>query len=68
MFARCSEASKGAFVHLVQYLQAWDFHLVDCQMHTEHLARFSAVLWRRERFLQALTRALQGPMRRGWVS
>jgi leucyl/phenylalanyl-tRNA--protein transferase len=65
MFARRSEASKVAFVHLVQHLQAWQFHFVDCQMHTDHLARFGAVLWRRERFLQALDRALQEPTRQG---
>ena len=65
MFARRPEASKVAFVHLVQHLQAWQFHLVDCQMHTDHLARFGAVLWRRERFLQALATALQEPTRRG---
>lgn len=65
MFTRRPNASKVAFVHLVQHLQAWDFHLVDCQMYTAHLARFGAVLWPRKRFLQALDRALQQPTRRG---
>lgn len=65
MFARRPDASKAAFVHLVQHLQAWQFQLVDCQVYTEHLARFGAVLWPREDFLQALARALQGPTRRG---
>jgi len=68
MFAWRPDASKVAFVHLVQQLQRWQFHLVDCQVYTEHLARFGAVLWRRERFLGALERALQEPTRRGrWV-
>ncbi len=65
MFARRPDASKAAFVHLVQHLQAWQFQLVDCQVYTEHLARFGAVLWPREDFLQALARALQVPTRRG---
>ena len=65
MFARRPDASKVAFVHLVQHLQAWQFHFVDCQMYTDHLARFGAVLWRREQFLRALARALQEPTRRG---
>jgi len=65
MFTRCPDAAKVAFVHLVQHLQAWQFHLVDCQMYTDHLARFGAVLWRRERFLRALARALQEPTHRG---
>jgi leucyl/phenylalanyl-tRNA--protein transferase len=65
MFARRPNASKVAFVHLVQYLQTWHFHFVDCQTYSEHLARFGAVLWRRERFLRALAKALQEPTQRG---
>jgi leucyl/phenylalanyl-tRNA--protein transferase len=69
MFAHRPEASKVAFVHLVQQLAAWDFHFVDCQMHTPHLARFGAVTWPRQRFLQALEQALQVPTRRGpWTA
>jgi leucyl/phenylalanyl-tRNA--protein transferase len=65
MFAQRPDASKVAFVQLVRQLQAWNFHLVDCQMHTDHLARFGAVLWPRRRFLQALAKALQVPTRQG---
>ena len=65
MFTRRPDASKVAFVHLVQHLQAWHGHFVDCQMYTDHLARFGAVLWRREQFLRALARALQEPTHRG---
>ena len=65
MFAWRPEASKVAFVHLVQCLHAWHFHLVDCQTYSDHLARFGAVLWCRERFLRALARALQEPTHRG---
>jgi leucyl/phenylalanyl-tRNA--protein transferase len=65
MFARRTDASKVAFVRLVQHLQAWQFHFVDCQMHTPHLARFGAVEWPRKRFLQALRDALREPTRRG---
>jgi leucyl/phenylalanyl-tRNA--protein transferase len=64
MFSHRSDASKVAFVCLVQQLQKWDFHLVDCQMHTDHLARFGAAKWPRRRFLQALDHALQAPTRR----
>lgn len=65
MFAQRADASKVAFVRLVQQLQAWNFHLVDCQIHTPHLARFGATEWPRKRFLQALETALQLPTRRG---
>lgn len=65
MFAQRSDASKVAFVCLVRQLHRWGFHFVDCQMYTEHLARFGAVEWPRRRFLQALAHALQVPTRRG---
>jgi leucyl/phenylalanyl-tRNA--protein transferase len=65
MFTHRSEASKVAFVRLVQQLAAWDFHLVDCQMYTPHLAHFGAAPWPRRRFLRALNKALQVPTRRG---
>ena len=42
MFARATDASKIAFVHLVRQLQRWQFGIIDCQMRTEHLARFGA--------------------------
>ncbi len=42
MFARRSDASKVAFVHLVHHLQAQGFGIIDCQMHTELLASFGA--------------------------
>jgi len=42
MFARASDASKVAFVHLVRQLERWGMPLVDCQVYTDHLARFDA--------------------------
>jgi leucyl/phenylalanyl-tRNA--protein transferase len=65
MFALRSDASKAAFATLVRQLVAWDFELVDCQVHTPHLARFGARDWPRARFLQQLGRALCQPTRRG---
>lgn len=65
MFARRGDASKVAFVELVHQLEEWAFDFVDCQLHTDHLARFGAVEWPRARFLEALARALDGPTRLG---
>ena len=42
MFARRTDASKIAFVHLVRQLSRWGFGLIDCQMKTAHLASFGA--------------------------
>ncbi|AUZ04762.1 leucyl/phenylalanyl-tRNA--protein transferase [Vitreoscilla sp. C1] len=43
MFALTGDASKIAFVHAVKYLQSCGIELIDCQMHTHHLARFGAL-------------------------
>lgn len=42
MFCHRTDASKVAFVHLVQQLQEWDYALIDCQVHTEHLSSLGA--------------------------
>jgi leucyl/phenylalanyl-tRNA---protein transferase len=42
MFTRVPDASKVALVTLVAQLRRWGFGLIDCQMKTEHLARFGA--------------------------
>jgi leucyl/phenylalanyl-tRNA--protein transferase len=42
MFTRVRDASKIAFVHLVRRLEREDYRLIDCQMHTEHLASLGA--------------------------
>ena len=65
MFARADDASKVAFVTLVEQLGRWGIDLIDCQVHTEHLARFGAVEWPRERFLRRLAGALAKPTRSG---
>jgi leucyl/phenylalanyl-tRNA---protein transferase len=63
MFASAPDASKLAFVRLVEQLRVWGIHLVDCQVYTEHLARFGAVEWPRSRYLSALRDALRAPTR-----
>jgi leucyl/phenylalanyl-tRNA--protein transferase len=65
MFADRPDASKIAFVLLVKQLTAWGFDLIDCQVHTDHLARFGAREWTRRRFMTALQRSLAAPTRRG---
>jgi len=65
MFTLRPDASKVAFVVLVQQLARWRVGLIDCQMHTAHLERFGAVLWPRSRFLAALDECLESATRRG---
>jgi len=61
MFALEPDASKVAFTTLLGHLALWGFRVVDCQVHTEHLARFGATMWPRERFLSAWRGAVDQP-------
>jgi leucyl/phenylalanyl-tRNA--protein transferase len=65
MFANAPDASKAAFVTLVAQLAVWGIDLVDCQVYTDHLARFGAEEWPRARYLKALRAALRRPTRAG---
>ena len=65
MFTREDDASKVAFVRLVQQIQEWGFRMVDCQVYTHHMSRFGAREWPRAAFLSALRGALRAPTRRG---
>ena len=51
MFHKQSDASKVAFVYLVQKLQGWHYKLIDCQVRTDHLASLGAIEIPREQFL-----------------
>lgn len=42
MFSHRSDASKIAFAHLARYLTQEGFGMIDCQMHTDHLASLGA--------------------------
>ncbi len=65
MFAKAPDASKAAFVALVEQLGRWSIGLIDCQVYTAHLARFGATEWPRRLYLAELRRALRKPTRRG---
>ena len=65
MFSRVSNASKIALVALVEQLRRWEFALIDCQMHTEHLARMGARRIPRPGFTRLLRRSCDFPGRIG---
>jgi leucyl/phenylalanyl-tRNA---protein transferase len=65
MFAKAPDASKIAYVACVRQLDAWGIHLIDCQVHTEHLERFGAYEVPRTDYLTMLARALDEPTKRG---
>ena len=65
MFAQKTDASKVAFVRLVQLLREWDFALIDCQVSTVHLKRFGAREIPRKEFLNRLAAAARAATNRG---
>jgi leucyl/phenylalanyl-tRNA--protein transferase len=60
MFARVPDASKAAFATIARALFDAGCLLIDCQVETEHLARFGAADIPRRRFLHLLGPAVQG--------
>ncbi len=66
MFSRETDASKVAFCHLVRQLNRWDFGLIDCQVHSAHLASLGATEIPRDRFVQYLNRFCEQAPRDLW--
>jgi len=65
MFAEKSDASKVAFVLLIQQLQKWKFTLIDCQITTAHLKTFGAHEVSRHKFMTLLESALTVGTKKG---
>ncbi len=59
MFTKMSNASKVAFVELVQKLKAWGFVVIDCQVVTKHLVSLGARTIPRSLFLKTLKYAIE---------
>ena len=54
MFSKVSNASKFAFIYMVQKLEKEHYKLIDCQVYNEHLASLGADEISRETFLSYL--------------
>ncbi|WP_167964419.1 leucyl/phenylalanyl-tRNA--protein transferase [Saonia flava] len=54
MFSLKSNASKFAFIRMTQELNAKDYKLIDCQVHTEHLESLGAEEIPRAEFISFL--------------
>lgn len=59
MFHHVTDASKVAFVHLVNYLKNQGAGLIDCQMKTAHLASFGAREIARDEFMSILNKLVK---------
>lgn len=56
MFHSMTDASKVAFVRLVEQLKQWNYQLIDCQVHTRHLESLGAQEINRTYFVELLDR------------
>ncbi len=54
MFSKVSNASKVAFVKLIEYLKENKYLLLDCQVHNDHLEKLGAFEISRETFIKVL--------------
>ena len=54
MFSNVPNASKVAFVKLIEYLKANNYKLLDCQVHNDHLEKLGAFEISREAFMLIL--------------
>jgi leucyl/phenylalanyl-tRNA--protein transferase len=61
MFTLLPDASKVAFVRLVEQLRDWGYPLIDCQVHTRHLASLGACAIGRDEFIASLNRFCDEP-------
>jgi leucyl/phenylalanyl-tRNA--protein transferase len=54
MFSRRDNASKVAFAFLTEQLNRWQFHLIDCQVSSDHLISLGAYEIPRQEFCQLI--------------
>lgn len=61
MFSSATDASKIALVHLTELCRRGGIELIDCQIHSDHLASLGAREIARSAFLAAVARATARP-------
>jgi leucyl/phenylalanyl-tRNA---protein transferase len=67
MFSRVRDASKVVMVTLCRWLGAWGYELLDCQVHSAHLASLGAREIPRARFAAHLTTlTVDSPQAQAW--
>jgi leucyl/phenylalanyl-tRNA--protein transferase len=68
MFSNVSDSSKVALTALCQQLSRWDMPLIDCQVHSDHLASLGALEIPRSEFMNHLNALIkQSPSPLPWV-
>ena len=65
MFHTVTDASKIAFMNLIQFLKHHKFTLLDCQIINPHLVRLGGIDVSREDYIKQLNEALEGETKKG---
>ncbi len=69
MFHRTADASKVSFCHLVEKLLDWNYQLIDCQVHTQHLISLGAEEINRQDFSSLLQcYGFTQPNNKAWIN
>ncbi len=61
MFHTRTDASKVVFASLVEQLKVWGYQVIDCQVHSEHLASLGAINCERSEFINLLNQYCDEP-------
>lgn len=68
MFSLQTDASKVAFAKLATHLESFDYELIDCQVHSHHLASLGAEEIDRKQFVETLQQLTAlSPKPAAWV-
>lgn len=68
MFHEITDASKAALIFACHCLIKWNYKLIDCQVHTDHLASLGAIEIPRAHFIEYLNRYCDiPPNREAWI-
>lgn len=65
MFSHEPNMSKLALIRLCKWLEERDFLMIDCQIHSAHLASMGAIEVDKIHFLEALNEGLKQPTKKG---
>jgi leucyl/phenylalanyl-tRNA--protein transferase len=63
MFSRENNASKLVFAHFAEFLFSSGITIIDCQMHSDHMAQFGAGEIERDEFEALLSKATDEPIK-----
>jgi leucyl/phenylalanyl-tRNA--protein transferase len=67
MFSRSRDASKIAFIKMVEQLRNWGYTLIDCQVSNDHLFSLGATEIARDEFMSYLDEYLDEPINHSWL-